>query len=547
MFVEIWSPAFKIGTARREPIQFRRGLNVIKGEDAGTNSIGKSSLLLAIDFAFGGNAYVKSEAPREVGPHTVYWSMEFDGHRYFFGRSTNKASEVVVCTSTYDRTTEVLPLADYGALLASLYGLELETITWQQLRTSFFRIYGKNNFDETNPLRGWPAESKEQALRTLLDLFGFYRTLAPYDQRRIDTKTEFQAFKAAQQYKFVPETSGGSKAIEHQRERITLLESKREETIAGSSEPVSNDQVAGEQERLELRRQINRLDRELSTIDRRLQLVRMTEKYGVRIDEGDLLALQRLFPTLDIRPLHEIERFHVRLAELLESNAAQEREELEQQRAELADERDDLRTQLNDLGTGPGYSREFLNHLREIDEELGELRTKTDTYELYQRLERAKQRASAEYNKAVERSLAQVQEAVNEAMQEISERVMGIEYNPPRLTINGFNSYTFETPHDGGTGTGCRGLTIYDFALLSISDLPVIAHDTNILKQCDDPSVEGIMEQYGAAQKQIFLAFDRADRYTPRVNEIADAHTVIRLGPAPNTLFGQAWNKRKPS
>lgn len=543
MLVEIWSPAFKTGSADREPIRFRRGLNVIKGADDGTNSIGKSSLLLAIDFTFGGGTYVRSEAPREVGPHTVYWMMEFDGDRLYFGRNTAKPSEVIVCTSEYEHTQETLQLNDYGKLLATRYGLDLDIITWQQLRTSFFRIYGKNNFDETNPLKGWPAENKEQALRTLLDLFGFYRTLATYDQRRIDTKAQLQAFKAAQQYKFLPETSGGIEAIERQRERITLLESKREEAIAQSSQPVSSDQVANEQERLGLRREINRIDKELNTFERRLHLVRMTEKYGVKFNEGDILALQRLFPALDIRSLHEIERFHAQLAELLESTAAQQRLELERQRDELVHKRSTLKAQLNDLGTGPGYSREFLDYLREIDQELGELRTRTDTYELYQQLERAKQQASSDYNKAVEQSLTQIEAMVNRAMQEISERVMGVEYNPPTLIINGYNSYTFETPHDGGTGTGCRGLTIYDFAILKMSNLPAIAHDTNILKQCDDSAVEGIMEEYGSSKKQIFLAFDRSDRYTPRVNEIVNEHTVIQLGADIDALFGKSWNR----
>jgi len=85
---------------------------------------------------------------------------------------------------------------------------------------------------------------------------------------------------------------------------------------------------------------------------------------------------------------------------------------------------------------------------------------------------------------------------------------------------------------------------IYDVAMLQISNLPVLAHDTNILKQCDDQAVEGIMEEYGASQKQISQALDRADRYTPRVNAIADKHTVITLGSDGRTLYGYAWNKK---
>lgn len=78
----------------------------------------------------------------------------------------------------------------------------------------------------------------------------------------------------------MPYTSGGSKALARQRERMSALESKREAAINQSDEPVLNDEVADEQERLELRRLINKRERKISVLDRRIQLGRMTEKYG---------------------------------------------------------------------------------------------------------------------------------------------------------------------------------------------------------------------------------------------------------------------------
>lgn len=542
MLIELWSPAFKSHNRIRPRIHFRPGLNVIKGADDGTNSIGKSTLLLSIDFAFGGDTYLKSEAVIEAGHHTIYWAMEFNGKRYYYSRDTSKPNVVARCNEDYKVLGENT-LSEYCDQLAEYYGLQLETISWKQLRTSFFRIYGKDNLDERNPLRGWTAESKEASLRTLLDIFGCYRDLAPFDKMRTDTKEEFQAFKTAQQFRFLPETAGGIQVLEKQKERIRTLEATREEAINDASEPISNAEVENEQQRLSLRRQINQIEQELGTINRRIQLVRMTEKYGVHIGETDLLALQKFFPTVDLRPIHEIERFHARLAELLETSAAKEREELETRRDELSQHREEIRAELNNLGIGPGYSREFLDNLSEIDGELGELRSKVDTYEHFQQLERAKKQAATNYNQAIEHALTYIQDTLNHAMKEISDRIVGPEFNPPVLTINGYNSYKFKTPHDEGTGTGCRGLTIYDFAMLQVSDLPVIAHDSNVLKQCDDPSVEGIMEEYGASKKQIFLAFDRADRYTQRVYDIVDEHTVIQLGADEETLFGTAWNK----
>lgn len=69
MLIEMWSPVFKKDGQTREPIQFHPGLNVIMGMDLANNSIGKSSSLLAIDFIFGGNSYLKSIAVKKLGDH----------------------------------------------------------------------------------------------------------------------------------------------------------------------------------------------------------------------------------------------------------------------------------------------------------------------------------------------------------------------------------------------------------------------------------------------------------------------------------------------
>jgi predicted ATP-dependent endonuclease of OLD family len=65
MLEEIYSPVFKIGKETRAPIHFEEGLNVVLGDDLPDNSIGKSSFLLAIDFAYGGITYPTKEIKTE--------------------------------------------------------------------------------------------------------------------------------------------------------------------------------------------------------------------------------------------------------------------------------------------------------------------------------------------------------------------------------------------------------------------------------------------------------------------------------------------------
>ena len=61
MLVEIYCNKFKTGGKDgevRPVIKFHKGLNAIIGDDNRSNSIGKSTLLMIIDFVFGGDDYI---------------------------------------------------------------------------------------------------------------------------------------------------------------------------------------------------------------------------------------------------------------------------------------------------------------------------------------------------------------------------------------------------------------------------------------------------------------------------------------------------------
>ena len=66
MLVEMSSSVFKEKGKVRPPIRFKKGLNVVLGKEDGENSIGKSSAMLAIDFAFGGKTYASSDGVKHM-------------------------------------------------------------------------------------------------------------------------------------------------------------------------------------------------------------------------------------------------------------------------------------------------------------------------------------------------------------------------------------------------------------------------------------------------------------------------------------------------
>ncbi len=75
MLVEMFSPVFMEQGEIRPTIRFKKGLNVVLGKEDGANSIGKSSAMLAIDFVFGGDTYLKSDGVKHIGHHTIFFCI----------------------------------------------------------------------------------------------------------------------------------------------------------------------------------------------------------------------------------------------------------------------------------------------------------------------------------------------------------------------------------------------------------------------------------------------------------------------------------------
>lgn len=71
MLVEIMCDEFKDHGTPRGRIQLHAGLNTVMGSSSGSNSIGKSTFLMIIDFVFGGDDYVEklTDVQTEVGEH----------------------------------------------------------------------------------------------------------------------------------------------------------------------------------------------------------------------------------------------------------------------------------------------------------------------------------------------------------------------------------------------------------------------------------------------------------------------------------------------
>ena len=105
MLYEIWSDKFRTGGKDgqiRPAIRFHSGLNTVLGTQTRSNSIGKSTFLMIIDYVFGGSDYLDTDAHVFVGEHEIYFTFRFGDTLHRFCRKTIDKDVVYLCENCKD-------------------------------------------------------------------------------------------------------------------------------------------------------------------------------------------------------------------------------------------------------------------------------------------------------------------------------------------------------------------------------------------------------------------------------------------------------------
>lgn len=261
--------------------------------------------------------------------------------------------------------------------------------------------------------------------------------------------------------------------------------------------------------------------------------------------EADMSALQEFFPNVNLRKLYEVERYHQKLAKILDNQFSDEKQsvlsELEVLKMQLAD----IKKQIEDLGFVGTMSREFLNRHSEIKAEIDGLRRQNEAYLIQKELQEAKARAEEVLRRGIEDILDEIEHTLNSKMKEFNDSLFGTPRKPPHIRFNGYNSYVFETPDDTGTGSNYKGMIVYDLAVLFTTALPALAHDSLLFKNLEKDVEDGIVRIYTSTSKQIFSAYDKQDDCRPETKRLLESNTVLKLSDNGHELYGRAWNKEE--
>jgi uncharacterized protein YydD (DUF2326 family) len=553
MLVEIRCDKFISHNEPRPPIRFHAGLNTVLGDESGSNSIGKSTSLMIVDFCFGGNDYVlkSTDIQKQIGPHLIQFAFKFDNEMFYFSRDTIDYTRIFRCDENYNPIS-VLSRDEFCSFLLEKYSIQLPYISFREVVGRHFRIYGRDNLDEKRPLLAAHDQKAKDAIKSLMKLFGSYGVVFDLEVAAKKSADELAAYKRAQEYKFIPRINKGQlkdnekKIAELHDELIQLQMSSGNELMGLDSQQV--ERIAEYRRKLTAaKRQKSRLSSQLTAVENDMNFEKQSGKYSV-VDDIEsprgraFQRLQEFFPGVNLRRLADIEVFHEQLVEVLNSEYEEAIVRYKMQIALAEEEIACLEQEIRASGLTPKISSAILE---DYAAKKGQIRAIEKENEAYSKLIELKQAADEMEKRLIamqEEQIGFLQSAINVRMDKINDVIYLEEKKPPVLTIKKPNSYTFLTPDDMGTGTSYKGLVVFDLAVLQLTVLPALIHDSVILKQIADEPLERIIRLYSETPKQVFIALDKKSSYTKATQMMLEKSTVLSLSDGGNELFGRSWN-----
>lgn len=543
VLTEIRCSMFEDCGEARGPIVFNPGLNVILGSSHGSNSIGKSTFLLIIDFAFGGKTYAKNkETLQNVGPHTIDFAFEFSGTTYRFSRSPMDVEQVWRCDEGYGHA-EAISLKEYCEWLSDSYGMSDLGGTFRSLASVFMRAYGKDNYNVIKPLQSMPKEREEHAVTRLLRLYGRYGTVDQVQKLLKEAEENKKTFNESMKRDYIAvarnksEYRQNEKRLVELKQRISELERLEHDNLS-DLDPLVAEQVA------RLKGELSKARRAKTRVIGQLRAIEADAGIGPFKAAKNFKDLGEFFPGVSLAKLEEIERFHEQLNKALAEERKEQRTILESRLGPLDTRIEVLEEEIKRAGSASNLTKQVLNEFYSVSRERDKLREANDGFDRRERLAARVKTLKGQKGTVIGAALTSTQVEVNARLRELNDYVCGEGKSTPAISLAGANAYSFGIPNDSGTGSQTRAMVLFDIVVLEQTPLPAICHDTVSLKQIADEPMMKLIDLYRAAGKQVFIALDKAESYADgEVPATVKDAVVLELSDG-HELFGRSWAKK---
>ena len=535
MLVEIKSNIF-----RNNVINFHNGLNIILGDVNSSNSIGKSNLLLIIDFCFGGDTYVNHsiDVIDELNHHSFYFTFLFDDEKLVFKRSTDDTQTVYVCNLKYE-VIKSISIEEFTHTIQLKYNINYQNTTFRSLVSPFIRIWGKDNYDMKKPLKTYKNDSKEIiGIENLIKLFNEFSELEIINEsikKDEDSKKTINGMYRNELSQQITKSQ-----FKKNESTIELIKSEIEDIKENILKYVVNVDELINKNVLQIKKKKDELLTKKSNYENQLYRIEKNLELKSKVSKKQIDTLQIFFPNSNIKKIEKIEEFHSKLKNILSKEIKERQNYLKDKISLLADEISVLDTEM-EVYIDNKNPKTIIEKVYELTIKLNEIQ---NTNHLYTK----KEDILSEIKTLKEKKETILKTIIDKLSIEINDKISIISNsiytntNPPKFELN-TNGYELHKPKDKGTGSSYMNLLIFDLSIFELTNLPILIHDSLLFDNISITNVEKLIQYYDKCSKQIFISIDGQNKYS-HLTEIFQTKKVIELD-GENVLFIKKWNKIK--
>lgn len=535
MLIEISCERFK-----QKTITFKNGLNCVLGDDNASNSIGKSTFLLIIDFVFGGKTYSQSiDVKNNIGNHSISFKFLFNDIVYEFYRDFEKPNVVNMISPNIQE----IEINDYNNWLKKQYQQNIEDITFRAIVSLYSRIYGKDNLNEKSPLEDTRKNKNiETEILNLVKLFGEYPRLKRTKTEIEDLDKIIKAYKDAKKHSII--SSLNKTKFNDNKFQIKQLKGQLEELtkdIATQSLDIDTIKMAQTKDLLD---ELRKLKRKKTIYEIQIDKLRGNINEILSINELDKEDLLSFFPNINIDKLEAVQTFHSQLKSNLHDEISSNIKEREVSLSLIDRRINELSEKLSDIENNNSLSRGIVSRIVDIQSKIVQIEGENNGYMQEYNMKDDKKSKEMAYGKLVDEILNNIQKKINSKISTLNDEVCNSGKQSPQIQFISKKNYTFATPMDNGTGTNYKSLILFDYAILLLTSLPFLIHDSVLFKQIEDNTIEGILSLYNNSTKQIFIALDKISSYSHVSMKILKENKVLELSKGGGELFGYSWSNK---
>lgn len=262
--------------------------------------------------------------------------------------------------------------------------------------------------------------------------------------------------------------------------------------------------------------------------------------------EEDRKKLNQYFPSIELKTLDEINQFQKALLANVNEEILAERERIRSSIKELDNSLAGIKSKLDEKRIPANASTTVLESILREQREMDDLEKQIQICEEEEKLKVLSENAKIELTEKEKEIVPGLQQKINDKLLALNDVLYEERRESPRLEIKSPTSYTYFTPSDNGTGTSYKSLILFDIALLHLSALPMVIHDSLLFKNIWDQPTEKIFQLLDSlTNKQVFVSIDRVGAFDENTQRIIRESGILELGQGKQSLFGFSWAAKR--